>query len=175
MASQRFGGRTLSNAAAAPYMPRPKNAEWPNETIPVYPMRMSDDIASRPQIRISVTKRRQNSGSTSGATASVASTMAKPIQYPRAAGLAAVISLRRGHEQAGRPEQERQHEDDERDDHRLRRAHEQRCVCLQQAHEDRGEDRAAEISHAAHHDDHEGAQGEVQSDRLGDADHRGEE
>ena len=32
-------------------------------------MRMSDDIASRPQMRISVTKRRQNGGSTSGAIA----------------------------------------------------------------------------------------------------------
>src|SRR5688572_1073556 len=99
---------------------------------------MSDDIASKPQIRISVTKRRQNSGSTSGATIKPASTTAKPIQYPRAAGLAAVISLRRGHEQAGRPEEQRQHEDNERHDDRLGRAHEQRRVGLQQADEDGG-------------------------------------
>src|SRR5688572_2807679 len=110
-------------------------------------MRMSDDIASRPQIRISVTKRRQNSGSTSGATTSVASTRAKPIQYPRAAGPAPLISLRRGHEQAGRPEEQRQHEDNERHDDRLGRAHDERRVRLQQTDEDRGEDRPAEISH----------------------------
>jgi hypothetical protein len=41
---------------------------------------MSDDIASRPQIRISVRKRRQNSGSTSGATISSARMTAKPDQ-----------------------------------------------------------------------------------------------
>ena len=34
-ASHRLGGRTASSAAAAPYIPRPKNAEWPNETMPV--------------------------------------------------------------------------------------------------------------------------------------------
>ena len=39
---------------------------------------MSDDIASRPQIRISVRKRRQNSGSTSGATISSARTTQNP-------------------------------------------------------------------------------------------------
>ncbi len=43
-------------------------------------MRMSDDIASRPQIRISVRNRRQNGGSTSGATMSNAITTQKPIQ-----------------------------------------------------------------------------------------------
>src|ERR1700738_2469386 len=66
-ASQMLGGLTEISAAAAPYMPRPKKAECPNDTIPVYPMRMSEDIASSPQIRISVTKRCQNCGSTSGA------------------------------------------------------------------------------------------------------------
>jgi hypothetical protein len=35
MASHRLGGLTVSSAAAAPYMPSPKNAEWPNETMPV--------------------------------------------------------------------------------------------------------------------------------------------
>ena len=43
-------------------------------------MRMSDDIASRPQIRISVRKRRQNSGNTSGATISNARMMLNAIQ-----------------------------------------------------------------------------------------------
>jgi len=71
---------TISSAAAAPYMPRPKNAEWPNDTMPVYPIRMSEDIASRPQIRISVRKRRQNSGSTSGATISSARMTENPVQ-----------------------------------------------------------------------------------------------
>ena len=28
-------GLTVSSAAAAPYIPRPKNAEWPNDTMPV--------------------------------------------------------------------------------------------------------------------------------------------
>ena len=37
-------------------------------------------MASRPQIRISVRNRRQNSGSTSGATISSATMTAKPIQ-----------------------------------------------------------------------------------------------
>jgi hypothetical protein len=43
-------------------------------------MRMSDDIASSPQIRISVRKRRQNSGNTNGAMISNASTMLNAIQ-----------------------------------------------------------------------------------------------
>jgi hypothetical protein len=43
-------------------------------------MRMSEDMARRPQTRISVAKRRQNSGSTSGATIKRARTIAKPIQ-----------------------------------------------------------------------------------------------
>jgi len=43
-------------------------------------MRMSEDIASRPQTRISVAKRRQNSGSTSGAMIKRPSTIAKPVQ-----------------------------------------------------------------------------------------------
>ena len=30
-----FFGLGMYGAAAAPYMPRPKNAEWPNETMPV--------------------------------------------------------------------------------------------------------------------------------------------
>ena len=34
-ASQRFGGRMARRAAAAPYMPRPKKAEWPKEIMPV--------------------------------------------------------------------------------------------------------------------------------------------
>ncbi len=79
IASSRFGANS-SSAAAAPYMPSPKKAEWPNETIPVYPIRMSDDIASRPQIRISVRNRRQNSGSTSGATISSARMTQNPVQ-----------------------------------------------------------------------------------------------
>ena len=79
-ASQRLGGRTASRAAAAPYMPSPKNAEWPNDTMPVYPIRMSDDIARSPQTRISVTKRRQNSGRTSGASASSPTTMPNHTQ-----------------------------------------------------------------------------------------------
>ena len=37
-------------------------------------------MASRPQISTSVRKRRQNAGSTSGATISIAMTTAKPIQ-----------------------------------------------------------------------------------------------
>src|SRR5580692_7891469 len=80
MASHRLGGLNMMSAAAAPYMPRPKKAEWPNEIMPVYPIRTSDDMASRPQIRISVRKRRQYSGSTSGATISSAMTTQKPIQ-----------------------------------------------------------------------------------------------
>jgi hypothetical protein len=40
-------GPTVSSAAA-PYMPSPKKAEWPNETMPVQPIRMSEDTASRP-------------------------------------------------------------------------------------------------------------------------------
>jgi len=43
-------------------------------------MRMSEDIARSPQMRISVTNRRQNSGSTSGATASATRITPKPIQ-----------------------------------------------------------------------------------------------
>ncbi len=35
IASQRLGGLTMSSAAAAPYMPSPKKAECPNDTIPV--------------------------------------------------------------------------------------------------------------------------------------------
>ena len=35
MASQRLGGLMVRSAAAAPYMPRPKKAEWPNDTMPV--------------------------------------------------------------------------------------------------------------------------------------------
>ena len=50
---------------------------------------MSEDIASRPQIRISVTKRRQNSGSTSGATTRSASTTPKPVQKPASGARAA--------------------------------------------------------------------------------------
>ena len=34
-ASRRLGGATMSSAAAAPYMPSPKNAECPNDTMPV--------------------------------------------------------------------------------------------------------------------------------------------
>jgi len=41
---------------------------------------MSEDMASRPQIRISVRKRRQNSGSTSGATISSARMIENPVQ-----------------------------------------------------------------------------------------------
>src|SRR5687767_14268861 len=118
-------------------------------------MRMSDDIASRPQIRISVTKRRQNSGSTSGATIKPARTTAKPIQYPRALGRAGVMSLRRRYEEPGAPEEQRQDEHHERHDDRLRGTDEQRCVGLQQADEDRREDRAAEVAHASDHDHHE--------------------
>ena len=42
---------------------------------------MSEDMASRPQIRISVAKRCQNSGSTKGLSASAPTTTAKPVQY----------------------------------------------------------------------------------------------
>jgi hypothetical protein len=35
MASQMFGGFTVMSAAAAPYIPRPKNAEWPKDVMPV--------------------------------------------------------------------------------------------------------------------------------------------
>ena len=31
----QIGRPTVSSAAAAPYMPSPKNAEWPNDTMPV--------------------------------------------------------------------------------------------------------------------------------------------
>ena len=48
--------------------------------MPVYPMRMSDDMASRPQMRISVMKRCQKGGNTSGATTRMARTTAKPVQ-----------------------------------------------------------------------------------------------
>jgi hypothetical protein len=41
---------------------------------------MSEDIASSPQIRISVTNRLQNAGSTSGATISSAMTTPNPVQ-----------------------------------------------------------------------------------------------
>jgi len=41
---------------------------------------MSDDIARSPQIRISVTKRCQNGGSTSGATTSAATTIPNAVQ-----------------------------------------------------------------------------------------------
>ena len=34
-ASSRLGGATINSAAAAPYMPSPKKAEWPNDTMPV--------------------------------------------------------------------------------------------------------------------------------------------
>src|SRR4029078_5254970 len=80
IASHRLGGLKRRSAAAAPYIPRPKNAEWPNDTMPVYPIKRSDDIASNPQISTSVRKRRQNTGSTSGATISKAITTQKPIQ-----------------------------------------------------------------------------------------------
>src|SRR5262245_66550118 len=79
-ASQRFGGEDTSNAAAAPYMPRPKNAEWPNETMPVSPIRMSDDIANSPQIRIAVRNRREHAGNNSGAVTSNASTALNATQ-----------------------------------------------------------------------------------------------
>src|SRR5688572_9936881 len=137
-------------------------------------MRMSDDIASRPQMRISVTKRRQNSGSTSGATASRATTMPKPIQYDGEGPERGDMSLRRGHEEAGGSEEQREHEHDERHDHGLGRAHEERRVRLEQADEDRREDGAAEVAHAAHHHHHEGAQGEVEPDRLRNPDEGGE-
>src|SRR5688572_6715067 len=103
-------------------------------------MRMSDDIASRPQMRISVTKRRQNSGSTSGASASSATTMPKPIQYEGEGPVRGVMSLRRGHEEARRSEEQREHQHDEGHDDGLRGAHEERRVRLEQAHEDRRED-----------------------------------
>src|SRR5688572_24411151 len=128
-------------------------------------MRMSDDIASRPQMRISVTKRRQNSGSTSGASASRATTMPKPIQYDGEGPERAVISLRRRHEEARGSEEQREHEDDKGDDDRLRRAHEERGIRFEQTHEDRREDGAAQIAHAAHHHHHEGTQGEIEPDR----------
>ena len=35
IASHKFGGFEFNSAAAAPYMPRPKKAEWPNDTMPV--------------------------------------------------------------------------------------------------------------------------------------------
>ena len=35
MATHRFGGLTVRSAAAAPYMPRPKKAEWPKDIMPV--------------------------------------------------------------------------------------------------------------------------------------------
>jgi hypothetical protein len=41
---------------------------------------MSEDIAKRPQMRISVMNRCQNSGSTNGETASSATTMKNPVQ-----------------------------------------------------------------------------------------------
>ena len=80
IASQRLGGLKSKSAAAAPYIPSPKNAECPKEIMPVYPMSRSDDIASSPQIRTSVRKRRQNSGNTNGATISTAITAQKVIQ-----------------------------------------------------------------------------------------------
>ena len=52
----------------------------PTSAMPVYPIKRSDDIASNPQISTSVRKRRQNTGSTSGATISKAITTQKPIQ-----------------------------------------------------------------------------------------------
>src|SRR5687768_13353594 len=100
-------------------------------------MRRSDDIAKRPQIRISVAKRCQNSGSTKGAAASTATTRPKPIQYdglgpmPRArvssarsdaavGGRAALMvatragSFRSRHEETGGADEERDDERDER-------------------------------------------------------------
>src|SRR5579884_3177587 len=179
---------------------------------------MSDDIARRPQIRISVRKRRQNSGNTSGASASSATTTENPAQYtvpwriligatrpaapppqpspacgggggtgpatlPRpppppggggkGGGAAAPLpSFRGGHEQAGRPEQQRQDQHDKRYDDRLRRADPQRGVGFQQADEDRGEDRAAEIAHAADHDDDERLQHPVEPHCVVDPDQR---
>jgi hypothetical protein len=41
---------------------------------------MSDDIAKRPQIKISVKSRAQNSGSSNGAATSSASTIENPVQ-----------------------------------------------------------------------------------------------
>jgi hypothetical protein len=61
-------------------MPSPKKAECPNDTMPVYPIRRSDDIASNPQIRISVVSRAQYAGSVRGAANSSASTTENPIQ-----------------------------------------------------------------------------------------------
>src|SRR5713101_2573391 len=101
---------------------------------------MSDDMARRPQIRISVVKRRQNSGSTRGAMKSSPTTMAKPIQKDRVAVRAEALVparrplrsverlcgmrlLRRGDEEAGGPEEEGQDEGDESHDHGLGRAH----------------------------------------------------
>ena len=69
----------------------------------------------------------------------------------------------------------RDDEHDERHDHRLRRADPDRGVSLQQADQDRGRDRAAEIAHAADHDDDEGLQHPVETHGVVDADQRPEQ
>src|SRR5258708_28413554 len=55
-------------------------------------------------------------------------------------------------EEAGGPEQQDEDQHDERDDHRLRRAHPNRGVGFQQADEDGGGNRAPKAPHAADHD-----------------------
>ena len=69
-------------------------------------------------------------------------------------------SLRRGHEQARRSEEQGEDQGDERDDDGLGGAHHQRGIRLQQADEEGSEDGPAQVTHPAHDDHDEGAQGE---------------
>src|SRR6266545_3043003 len=129
---------------------------------------MSEDIARSPQTKISVAKRCQNGGSTSGAMTSSTTTTPNPIQYPTAGDLAARLASRsfgRRDEEPRGPEEHRQDQHDERDDHRLRGAHDDGGVALEEADEDRGQDRAAEVAHATDDDHDERAQREVEAHR----------
>src|SRR5882672_5037903 len=180
-ASQRFGGRIMSRAAAAPYMPRPKKAEWPKETMPVYPIRMSDDIAGKPQIRISVAKRERADHDDEARAVGGARPTASRARLEHPLGRAGRGRRERGHlfrrgdEQAGGTDEEREDQRDERDDHRLGRADPDRGQRFEQTDEDRRENGAAEIPHAAHDDDDEGAEREVEPHGVVDADRRAEE